>query len=53
MNMTECKHCGQEIVKYSSNATDWDRIGDDDSWVHVLNLDGTKHLAQPEWQTKS
>lgn len=52
--MTECKHCGMPIVKYLRVDTDWDRIGDDDGWVHVEDQTNmTKHLAQPDWKTKS
>lgn len=51
MSMTECKHCGQEIIKYSSDATDWDRLGDDDQWVHTSPHG--PHKAEPDWNTKS
>jgi len=42
------------IVKYLRDDTDWDRIGDDDGWVHVEDQTNmNKHLAQPDWKTKS
>ena len=43
--MTECKHCGKEIVRYSNQDDDWYVIGDDDPWVHA---EPTKHLAIPK-----
>ena len=39
------------IVKYSSDATDWDRLGDDDQWVHTSPH--APHKAEPDWKTKS
>jgi len=45
--VTDCKHCGLKIVKYSRDGTDWENIGDDDQWVH-LSPHGP-HKAEPEW----
>jgi len=46
--MTNCKHCGLEIVKYSRGDVDWENIGDDDQWVH-MSPHGA-HVAEPEWK---
>ena len=51
--MTECKHCGREIIRFSSTNS-WDIIGEDDQWVHIdFSKGDTKHSAQPDWKTKS